>query len=660
MSSPYTHSQLSQRIFELLGHYRSGSSTLGVEFFVPCLKEAVRYRRAAGYFSSSALITWAGALPRVVGDSGLKIQLIASPELSQADVLTLQKLGDESQRQNYRQKLTDDVLNQIVEYTENTADIKTRADIFAWMIANERLEIRFAFANHVEGADLFHAKYGIFDFHTGQRVAFIGSANETFRGHTQNYESIDVYRDWVSGDAQRVDDKAAQFDEAWNNKAYGLDVLKPSEGVLKKLRARAPSARPEVQEQVGQEAAVTDQRWKHQDEAVAAFLERRAGVLEMATGTGKTRTSIKILDKLIDAGEIDRAIVTTDGIDLLEQWSLELGDWALAPSRIDWVIYRHFDRYHEMSDYARKVHPSILVISRTQLAKVFKQILPADRKRILIIHDEVHGLGQPALVATLKGEHASFGWKLGLSATPERAYDEEGNNFIASELGPTIFEFPLQRAIARGVLCEFDYVPLEYELTQNDRDRLRDVQKKKAARQHAGNPMSEKEVWIEISRVYKTAELKTDVFHQYLKSNRSLIENCIVFVETMDYGRRVLDILDRFTNRYRTYYADDERADLVRFARGEFDCLVTCHRISQGIDIQALENVVLFASASAKLETIQRIGRCLRLDPSKPDKRATVLDFVRPSKDGDGNPDADQERCAWLTGLSTIRKGDDV
>jgi len=596
----------------------------------------------------------------LVADDGLKIQLIASPELSVSDVKTLQELGGQENRQEYRQQICDNILDKISQYAENTSDLKVRAEIFAWLLANERLEIKFAFPSHVQGADLFHAKYGVFDFPSGERVAFIGSANETYRGHAQNYETIDVYRDWVPGDAGRVDDKAAQFDEAWGNKAQGLNVLAPSDIVLKKLRARAPSVRPEMQEPVVREAVVTDPRWRHQEEAVDAFLKQRAGILEMATGTGKTRTSIKILDNLINSGKIDRAIVTTDGTDLLEQWSIELGEWALDSSRREWIIYRHFGRHHEMADYARTVHPSVLVISRTQLGKALKQILPDVRDRMLIIHDEVHGLGQPALVDSLKGGHSRFGWKLGLSATPERAYDDGGNAFIASELGPTIFEFPLERAISRGVLCEFDYIPLGYELTQNDRDRLRDVQRKKAARQHAGNPMSKEEVWIEYSKVYKTAEAKPDVFHKYLQSNPDVLKNCIIFVETIEYGRRVLEIIDRYTNRYRTYYADDDRADLLRFARGEFDCLVTCHRISQGIDIQALENVVLFASASAKLETIQRIGRCLRLDPSRPEKRARVLDFVRPTKDGGGVPDADQERCAWLTNLSTIRRGDEV
>ena len=59
---------------------------------------------------------------------------------------------------------------------------------------------------------------------------------------------------------------------------------------------------------------------------------------------------------------------------------------------------------------------------------------------------------------------------------------------------------------------------------------------------------------------------------------------------------------------YRTYYAEDDRDHLEQFARGEIDCLITCHRISQGIDLRSLRTVVLFASARSKLETIQRIG----------------------------------------------------
>ena len=97
-------------------------------------------------------------------------------------------------------------------------------------------------------------------------------------------------------------------------------------------------------------------------------------------------------------------------------------------------------------------------------------------------------------------------------------------------------------------------------------------------------------------------------------------------------------------------------SEIIEFSRGAIDCLVTCHKISQGIDIRLLKSVVLFSAARSKLETIQRIGRCLRVDPSNPDKRARVIDFVRPEKEEDEFPNADQERREWLLDLSLCRR----
>ena len=284
---------------------------------------------------------------------------------------------------------------------------------------------------------------------------------------------------------------------------------------------------------------------------------------------------------------------------------------------------------------------------------------------MMIVHDEVHGLGVPSQVGTLKGEHSKFGWRLGLSATPERAYDEAGNRFIHEEIGPTVYQFPLESAIARGVLSEFDYVPLPYELTEGDRERLSAVYAKRSARAREGNPMSNEEVWIELAKVYKTAEMKPDVFSSYISTNPDILTNCIIFVETKEYGNRLLVDLHEHTTKYRTYYAEDDRDHLVQFARNEIDCLITCHRISQGIDIRSLRTVVLFASARSKLETIQRIGRCLRVDENVPEKRALVVDFVRSEDAGEKGvgqnfPNADQDRSAWLTELSKVRRKDDA
>lgn len=640
-------------IRSLKAHYRTGTDQLGSDFFAPCLKEATRYRRSAGYFSSTALLTWAEALPRVIENNTVKIQLIASRELSLKDIATLKELTDESKKAAYQLVLADQVLEEIIELIERPGDEGLRAKIFAWLVANGRLELRFAFPKHVEGAGIFHEKIGVFDFPNADHVAFTGSANETLGGHQINYESIDVYRSWLPGEEERVQTKIDQFDEAWNNKAAGLDVREPTADVVARLKARAPSQPP------GKRPSSEDRKWRHQLEATEIFLKKRAGVLEMATGTGKTRTALKILDRLIDAKSIEGAVISMEGTDLLDQWTAELDAWNFASNR-RWRVYRHYERHKELGDFSLDPQNAILVISREQLGKVLPRLTDLQKAKMIVVHDEVHGLGVPTLVKSLVGQHAKFGWRLGLSATPERPYGQEGNDFILSEIGPIIFQFPLELAIARGVLSSLDYIPLEYELTDGDRQRLRDVYAKQAARMRAGNAMSPEEVWTEISRVYKTAEMKPAIFFDYIQDHPEVVMNSIIFVETKEYGNALLERLHGFTTRYRTYYAEDDRDHLIEFAKGDIDCLVTCHRISQGIDIRALKSVVLFASARAKLETIQRIGRCLRADPTNPGKRALVLDFVRPASSNDKFQNADQERFEWLTSLSRIERAPDA
>ncbi|MYE25507.1 MAG: helicase [Gammaproteobacteria bacterium] len=597
------------------------------------------------------------ALPRLVRGDDVQVLLIAAPELNSQDKAVLQELVAEERRAEYRRMVVDRMLEEIVVLAENPADDGTRARVFAWLVANGRLDIRFAFPKHIEAPGIFHEKMGVFDFADEARVAFTGSANETLGGHRLNYESIDVYRSWVAGDAERVRTKAAQFDEAWENDAEGLDVERPSAETVARLRARAPRKLP--RSRVSQPTGGSeDRRWRHQEEAVKAFLEKRSGVLEMATGTGKTRTTLKILQRLIESRELQGAVVATDGTDLLDQWAGELDDWTLRSQR-PWLVYRQYERHREVGEFALGPEGGILVISRSQLPKALRRIPQAAMGGMLVVHDEVHGLGVPSLVTSLKGKHLPFRWRLGLSATPERSYDEDGNRFILEEIGPTIYEFPLEAAIARGVLSEFDYVPLPYELTDGDRKRITGVYARRAARKREGDPMSNEEFWNELAKVYKTAEMKPQVFTEYLEEHAELLRDCIIFVETKEYGDGLLESLHEHTTKYRTYYAEDDREHLEQFARKEIDCLITCHRISQGIDLRSLRTVVLFASARSKLETIQRIGRCLRVDPDRPGKRALVVDFVRdngPSA-GDGEiPSADEERRDWLTSLSRVRR----
>lgn len=367
----------------------------------------------------------------------------------------------------------------------------------------------------------------------------------------------------------------------------------------------------------------------------------------MATGTGKTRTSLKICKKLLEEDKIDSIIVSADGTSLLEQWYKELLE------NFEWPILRHYAGHKEAERFVLRPKHKFLLASRRNIPLPLMRLSAETKKRLIIVQDEVHKLGSPSNRENLAGLADNVRFMLGLSATPEREYDQEGNTFIEEHVGPEIFNFPLEEAIRRGVLAPFNYYPLDYELTEEDVERRRAVFALKASRAKEGKPMTDEEFWTRIAFVYKTAEGKKPVFKEFIDQHPEMLSRCIVFLETKEYAEDISEIIHRHRPDFHTYFADDDAETLNMFANGELECLISCHRLSEGIDIRSLQNVILLSSAKARLETIQRMGRCLRRDPENPALRANVIDFIRSDPEAE-QPNADKERKAFLQELSNI------
>jgi len=378
----------------------------------------------------------------------------------------------------------------------------------------------------------------------------------------------------------------------------------------------------------------------------------------MATGTGKTRTALRICKRLAESQKVDTVIVSTYGNDLLDQWYPKLLDLTSVLSR-DFSVYRHYGGHRQSMRFLLDPTKKFLLASRKNLPPVLRDLSAEQARKILLIHDEIHELGSPANRENLTGLSDEIRYRLGLSATPERAYDEEGNVFIEDHVGPVIYEFGLADAIRREILCPFEYVPLEYELTEQDKRRIKEVFQEEAARRDTENPMSKEEKWIKLARVRKSSESKIPAFREYVADHPEVLERCIIFVETKEYGEKVTPIIHDQHAKFHTYYGEDEEEYLRRFKNGDIECLVTCEKLSEGIDIPSLKNIVLFSSPRAKLKTIQRIGRCLRTDPDTPDKEARVVDFVDAKRSEKSDPEenqkhADQIRKEFLEKLSAV------
>ena len=614
--------------------YRSGYDDIVNDFFRPSLRHATRYWRAVGYFSSSALEAFGSPLGEFITNGG-HIRLVTSVELSERDIAAI-KNGSP------KKDVCSERLQQIIE-TDFADGVGSGTLRLARLLEIGRLEIQIAVPT--TGSGIYHEKIGLFldgqDF-----VAFTGSPNESRNAFESNRECVDVYTSWDSRARARL--KRSHFEALWNGVDRGVDIFTFPDAARKSL-IRACRERATIEPA----PPIAKNKWRHQDDALKAFLDAERGVLNMATGTGKTRTALNILRQLFERDDIDTVIVCTNGNDLLNQWHKEL---LPATKTVDKPLrlYRHYFKYKQAQDFALDPKDAVLLVSREPLAYALRRLSRSQCRRTLLIHDEVHGLGSPANRVRLDGLSDDIRYRLGLSATPERMYDAEGNEFIERHVGPVIMTFGLDKAIRRGILAPFRYFPIPFQLTESDRDRIAGVYRKKAARKAAGDPMSETEIWIDIARVYKTSEAKLPAFSEFIGHRSELLERCIVFVETMEYGESVLDIVHRYHPHFHTYYSGEDARTLDEFARADLECLITCHRLSEGIDIRSLNSVILFASERARLETTQRIGRCLRTDPENPEKIANIVDFIRETTDPDA-PNPDLERREWLTSLSTLR-----
>ncbi len=613
--------------------------------YVPGLSNSVRYDRGVGYFTSGWMTQVAeGLVP--FASSGGKMRLITSPYLSSSDWSAV-KQGHDARENPELKKALNSAIDDLA-----AAAIQTPLDVLSWMIADELLDIKIAIPTSRLNGD-FHPKLGVFTDSQGDFVAFHGSQNETERGF-RNFETLHVHLGWTKDrDAAHAAHIRDVFERLWGEHDPNVRCYKLPSAIRKRLIKFTDKSRRPYSPRAEREPTADELKWRHQDDACAEFLKHKAGVLAMATGTGKTRTALKIEAELRRRELSSTTIVAAYGNDLLDQWYFEL--LKRGASRF---IYREYDTHYESQEFRLGGQPSVILINRRKLAELIPRLPASKIDSTLLICDEVHGFGEQGLVQSLAGLLQKFPYRLGLSATPSREYDQEGNEFIEAEIGPVIFRFEIHEAIERGILCEFDYHPIEFVYSDDDKAAQQAAWSRHAAREKEGYT-DRTQLYMDLAKVKKLSKEKIPLFEDYVGMNPEILGRCIIFVEEAKYGALLQDLLMRERVNFHTYYGDDDRRNLKRFTKGELDCLIACKRISEGIDIQSIRNIVLFATAKAPIETIQRVGRCLRIDPKNPGKRATVVDFIKVGGGETGEPRSpiltDAHRRDWFERLAATR-----
>lgn len=344
-------------------------------------------------------------------------------------------------------------------------------------------------------------------------------------------------------------------------------------------------------------------------------MRRRAGVVEVVTGGGKTAFALMCYKRLVEAMPDLRLLVVVPTIALLDQWAVTL-ELDLGVTQGD--IATHGGGRNAAT--GARVHVAVLNTARSltmRLTRVGKWML---------VVDECHRAGSPENARALEGTYVAA---LGLSATPERQFDNAFADVVSPRLGGVIFRYTHGDARRDGVISQFDLDNVEFALTGTERARY-DLLTRRIAQlmqiESATHAPSER-----LKALLRRRVRVSNDAHQRIPAALACLQRypgkAIVFHESIRAVEAITEAANKSDRRVGCYHSrlgDMTRRQVLRqFRENTLDTLVTCRALDEGLNVPDASLAIIAASTSSHRQRIQRLGRVLRA--SSPTKRATVV-----------------------------------
>lgn len=647
----------------------TSSAQMADDFYVPALSASIRYDRGVGFFSSGWLQMVAQGLIPFASNGG-RARIITSPILSEADWNALQQ-GMQAQ--------IDPVLRAALmrTLTELEADLmEDTLSALAWMVADEILTFKLALPqNKLAGGD-FHDKFGIFQDAEGNQISFNGSPNESIRG-MYNYESNKIFKSWEPAFAPLVEADVKRFDRLWNNNDLNVRVYELPEAaraqILRLRKRKRPYPVPAWIHKRLHESTDSYQPSHplipshitlrdYQEEAIAAWFDHRCrGLLEMATGTGKTITALAASARLYERKQLLAVIIAVPYQHLVDQWKEEAEAFGYKPI----LAYQSKSRWlnalnHEIIELNGRYRPFISVITThtTFIAPDFQAALARLQAPSLLIVDEAHHLGAER---SRQNYPHQINYRLALSATPDRWFDDVGTAALREYFGETVFAFPLELAIGVS-LTPYYYYPHLVLLTD---DEMAEYEALSAKVARLMNPKdSEKQealkmLLIKRARLLNTATNKLPVLADLLDQG-SAISHTLFYCapgQINDVMRLVGWEKGILINQFTAEESTNERQQLLDdFANGTLQALAAMKCLDEGVDVPSTRTAYFLASSSNPREFIQRRGRILRKAPGKEYSVIHDLIAVPPATFNRESPNFQAERSVVRRELQRFKE----
>ena len=625
------------------------------EFFEPCLTASISYDRVAGYFSSTVLATAARGIQNFVKNGG-KMRILTSRDLTKIDFENFENF--------FSADVAETVLSEFASDYREVTEKKFRQHLKAicWMLQEGVLEIRIVLSRRDESSfEKFHSKFGIFSDQDGNRVAFSGSVNETTYAWTHNFENFDVFKNWEDSDAKFINPKVDLFEELWAIGRHGQweTVELPTlikEGLVDRF---APEDFPELSAtQMDIDPAHSGLR-PYQVDALTDWEESdRMGILQMATGTGKTKTAVAAIKRTQSLGTT-LTVVVAPYQHICDQWTNELSDSNVISTNSAWA--QEIQRAQLDVDLGHRKSLTIVAVQNTASGEKFIKLIEEARKsfeNFLFVGDEVHWLGAASFQLALRD---SANYRLGLSATPSRYFDEPGTDELLAYFGGIVHTLDLKKALTlrqpdgSRVLVDYSYEPIFVNLTDDEEDlydeftdkisnlkrRLR--KKDLSSTERREIELRKEQLEIQRSNVLKLASGKISELAKYIDEHPEKLVDCLVYCadnSQLDQAAKVF--LERSIEIQKITSATGAKPDrkfggmserefiIDNFSKRNLRVLLAISCLDEGVDIPSARNGIILASSGNIKEFIQRRGRLMR--PYLGKEIAEITDFCVKTK----------------------------
>jgi superfamily II DNA or RNA helicase len=344
-----------------------------------------------------------------------------------------------------------------------------------------------------------------------------------------------------------------------------------------------------------------------QEKAFPLWWAKKRGIVKVVTGGGKTVFAIHCLTKYLEEQKDNSIFIVVPSIALLDQW------------------YEGLQKTFEDKDISinggGEHLENISKITISTIDSVKNIIHKFNASNTLLIVDECHKIGTEK-----RGEILTNSWHatLGLSATPERDYDDNFYIIIKKILGDIIFDYDYIDAREDEVIVNFKLLYAYAAMTEDEEEKYKKFTKsiQRRAATIGGNNMNDyplKMLIFNRARMVKNSKNRIPYGVELLQKHKR--DSWIVFTENKKQAKEFNKIINKKGYKSAIYNTDLDNAEreenLNNFKSGNLNVLVSCTALDEGFDMPEADGAMILSASSSKRQRIQRMGRVLRITANK-------------------------------------------